>query len=153
MKITEGFDFNRFEDDRPAGEEYELETFDYISGDLADNERLETSYDTTYLTGDALSEIEGRHLQDAVDTWGRTIKKAYRYTGITRLRVEDFRLDKDGRLYLREGNVELMDGVRGRYKPISELKSLGGTAFPYTRIKEIFPDVETQGRPLGRAEL
>jgi hypothetical protein len=153
MEITEGFDFNRFEEERPADEEYELETFDYISGDLADNERLETSYDTTYLTGDALGEIEERHLQDAVETWGRTIKKAYRYTGITRLKVEDFRLDKDGRLYLKDGNAELTDGVRGRNKPISELKPLGGTGFPYDRIKEIFPDFETQGRPLGRAEL
>jgi hypothetical protein len=42
MEITEGFDFNRFEEERPAtGGEYELETFKYISGDLADNERLE----------------------------------------------------------------------------------------------------------------
>jgi hypothetical protein len=86
MEITEGFDFNRFEEERPAAE-YELETFKYISGDLADNERLETSYDTTHLTGDALSEIEEWHLKDAVDTWARTIKKAYRYTGITRLTI------------------------------------------------------------------
>jgi hypothetical protein len=153
MEITEGFDFNRFEDERPAGEEYELETFDYISGDLADNERLATSYDTTYLTGDALGEIEERHLKDAVDTWGRTIKKAYRYTGVVRLNEEDFRLNTNGRLYLKEGNVELTDGVRGRYKPISELKPSNGVGFPYSRIKEMFPDLETQGRPLGREEL
>jgi hypothetical protein len=153
MEITEGFDFNRFEEEGPAtGGEYELETFKYISGDLADNERLENSYDTTHLTGDALNEIEERHLKDAVDTWARTIKKAYRYTGITRLTTDDFKLD-NGRLYLKDGNVELTDGMSGRYKPISELKPLSGTGFPYNRIKEIFPDLETQGRPLGRAEL
>jgi hypothetical protein len=152
MEITEGFDFNRFEEGPTTGGEYELETFKYISGDLEDNERLENSYDTTHLTGDALNEIEERHLKDAVDTWARTIKKAYRYTGSTRLTIDDFKLS-NGRLYLKDGEVELTDGMSGRYKPISELKPLSGTGFPYTRIKAIFPDLETQGRPLGRAEL
>jgi hypothetical protein len=152
MEITEGFDFNRFEEGPTTGGEYELETFKYISGDLEDNERLENSYDTTHLTGDALNEIEERHLKDAVDTWARTIKTAYRYTGSTRLTIDDFKL-KNGRVYLKDGEVELTDGMRGRYKPISELKPLGGTGFPHTRIKAIFADLETQGRPLGRAEL
>jgi predicted component of type VI protein secretion system len=43
--------------------------------------------------------------------------------------------------------------VSGRYKAISELRGVNGTGFPITRIKEIFPDLETQGRPLERAGL
>jgi hypothetical protein len=60
---------------------------------------------------------------------------------------------QNGRLYLKDGPVELTDGVSGGYKAISELKPLSGTGFPITRIKEIFPDLETQGRPLERAGL
>jgi hypothetical protein len=56
---TEAFDFSRFGDgaERAAGGEYEIETFKTISGDVEDNDRLSTSYNTTHLTGDALSEI------------------------------------------------------------------------------------------------
>jgi hypothetical protein len=64
-----------------SGGDYEMETFKTISGDVEDNERPNSSYDTTHLMGDALSEIQGHHLKDAVDTRARTIKKAYQYTG------------------------------------------------------------------------
>jgi hypothetical protein len=85
---AETFDFSRFGEgvESDVGEAYEMETFKTISGDAEDNERLTTSYDTTHLTGDALSEMQERHLKDAVDTWVRTIKKAYQYTGTAGLR-------------------------------------------------------------------
>jgi hypothetical protein len=154
MEITEGFDFSRFGEgvEEPSGGEYELETFKYIPGDQEDNKRLDSSYDTTHLTGEALSEIEERHLKDAVDTCARTIKKAYQYTGSTRLTIDDFKLS-NGRLYLKDGIVELTDGVSGRYKPLSDLKPASGVGYPITRIKEIFPDLEIQGRLLERAGL
>jgi hypothetical protein len=151
---AEVFDFSRFGEgvESDAGEAYEMETFKTISGDVEDNERLTTSYDTTHLTGDALSEMQERHLKDAVDTWVRTIKKAYQYTGTARITIDDFKLS-NGRLYLKDGTVELTDGAPGRYKAISELKPLSGSGFPIMLIKRILPDLETQGRPLERAGL
>jgi hypothetical protein len=151
---AETFDFSRFGEgvESDAGEAYEMETFKTISGDVEDNERLTTSYDTTHLTGDALSEMQERHLKDAVDTWVRTIKKAYQYTGTARITIDDFKLS-NGRLYLKDGAVELTDGAPGRYKAISELKPMSGSGFPIMLIKRILPDLETQGRPLERAGL
>jgi hypothetical protein len=151
---AETFDFSRFGEgvESDVGEAYEMETFKTISGDAEDNERLTTSYDTTHLTGEALSEMQERHLKDAVDTWVRTIKKAYQYTGTARITIDDFKLS-NGRLYLRDGTIELTDGAPGRYKAISELKSMSGSGFPIMLIKRILPDLETQGRPLERAGL
>jgi hypothetical protein len=151
---AETFDFSRFGEgvESDVGEAYEMETFKTISGDVEDNERLTTSYDTTHLTGEALSEMQERHLKDAVDTWVRTIKKAYQYTGTARITIDDFKLS-NGRLYLRDGTIELTDGAPGRYKAISELKSMSGSGFPIMLIKRILPDLETQGRPLERAGL
>jgi hypothetical protein len=155
MMEAEVFDFSRFEEageTAGTGEAYEMETFKTISGDAVDNERLTTSYDTTYLSGDALSEMQERHLKDAVDTWVRTIKKAYQYTGTTRITTGDFKLS-GGRLYIKDGTVELTDGAPGRYKAISELKMMDGRGFPIQHIREMFPDLETRGRPLERAGL
>jgi DNA-binding transcriptional MerR regulator len=151
MMDAEVFNFRRFveSDESDTGEAYEMETFKTISGDAEDNERLTTSYDTT-LTGDALSEMQERHLKDAVDTWVRTIKKAYQYTGASRITTGDFKLS-GGRLYIKDGTVELTDGTPGRYKAISELKMADGRGFPIQHIREMFQDLETHGRPLERA--
>jgi hypothetical protein len=148
MMEAEVFDFRRFEEagETDTGEAYEMETFKTISGDAVDNERLTTSYDTTYLSGDALSEMQERHLKDAVDTWVRTIKKAYQYTGTTRITTGDFKLS-GGRLYIKDGTVELTDGAPGRYKAISELKMVDGRGFPIQHIREMFPDLETREAP------
>jgi hypothetical protein len=83
-----------------------------------------------------------RLVRSSVDTWARTIKKAYQYTGTTRLTIDNFKLS-NGRLYLKDGPVELTGGVSGGYEAISELKPLSGTGFPIMHIKEIFPDLET----------